>query len=304
MNEKQLIVNGDDLGMSRGITDAILIAHRHGFLTSASLMVNMPSSEYAVQRLATAPNLGVGVHLNICQGKPLLPPRSVRSLIDSCGAFLPPTPLIRRLWRWQVVEQEVEAEFRAQIRWAIDRGVKLTHADSHRHMHIYPGAVRAFARALAAEGIHKTRAPRCSHWPKTIGEVGGPHAGSVVRRVLVQSYRSLVQSVAFRRIVAPDSRVSFPARESTDLTTIGERWKSTFENLPAGSFEFACHPGISESGFSETDAISAQRERELHCLMDPEMREAIARNNIQLITYRDLSQRHATRRSAVEAAAL
>jgi chitin disaccharide deacetylase len=304
MNEKQLIVNGDDLGMSRGITDAILIAHRHGFLTSASLMVNMPASQYAVQRLATALNLGVGVHLNICQGKPLLPPGSVRSLVDSCGAFLSPSLLIRRLWRWQVDEQELEAEFRAQIRWAIDRGVKLTHADSHRHMHIYPGAVRPFARALAAEGIHKTRAPRCSHWPKENGEIGGPHAGSIVRRVLVQSYRSAVQAVAFRRIMAPDSRVSFPARESSDLGSIGERWKNTFTSLPAGSFEFACHPGIPEPGFSETDPISAQRERELHCLMDPEMRDVIARNGIRLITYRDLSQRHAAQRSAMEAAAL
>lgn len=304
MNEKQLIVNGDDLGMSRGITDAILIAHRHGFLTSASLMVNMPASEYAVQRLATTPNLGVGVHLNICQGKPLLPPQSVPSLVDSSGAFLSPSLMIRKLWRWQIDEREVGAEFRAQIRWALNRGVKLTHADSHRHMHIYPGAVRPFARALAAEGIHKTRAPRCSHWPKENGDIGGPHAGSVVRRVLVQSYRSAVQAVAFRGIVAPDSRVSFPAHEGTDLSTIGNHWKSTFTNLPAGSFEFACHPGIPEPGFSETDAISAQRERELHCLMDPEMREVIARNGIRLITYRDLSQRREAQRSAVEAAAL
>ena len=38
MKETRLIVNADDLGMSRGITDGILMAHKHGFLTSASLM--------------------------------------------------------------------------------------------------------------------------------------------------------------------------------------------------------------------------------------------------------------------------
>lgn len=302
MNEKQLIVNGDDLGMSRGITDAILIAHRHGFLTSASLMVNMPASQYAVQRLATAPNLGVGLHLNICQGKPLLPPKSVPSLVDSHGAFLPPSLLIRRLWRWQVVEREVEAEFRAQIRWAIHRGLNLTHADSHRHMHIYPGAIRPFARALAAEGIDKTRAPRCSHWPKKDGGIGGPHAGSAARRILVQSYRSVVQTVAFCKIATPDSRISFLARHSSDLSTIGERWKGTFESLPAGSFEFACHPGIPETGFSGTDAISAQRERELRWLIDPEMRNVIVRNGIRLITYRDLAASRVAQQQAVEAA--
>ena len=47
MNEKYLIVNADDFGMSRGITDGILLAHSAGFLTSTSLMANMPAAEYA-----------------------------------------------------------------------------------------------------------------------------------------------------------------------------------------------------------------------------------------------------------------
>ena len=304
MIEKQLIVNADDLGMSRGITDAILIAHRHGFLTSASLMVNMPGSAYAVERLAIAPNLGVGVHLNICQGRPILPPDSVPSLVDGSGLFHAPSVMIRRLWRWQVVEHEVEAEFRAQIRWMRELGLDPTHADSHRHMHIYPAAVRPFARALAAEGIRKTRSPRCSHWPTRKDKMGGPHAGPLVRRVLVQSYRSALQALAFRKILTPHSRISFPQRVRADLNAIGERWKTTFENLPAGTFELACHPGIHEAGFSETDAISAQRERELRWLMDPEIRDVIARSGIRLITYRDLSECRTARPRVAEAAAL
>jgi predicted glycoside hydrolase/deacetylase ChbG (UPF0249 family) len=172
MKEKRLIVNADDFGMSRGISDGILLAHRFGFLTSASLMVNMPATDYAVERLATAPALSVGIHLNICRGRPISPGHDVPSLVDATGEFHSPPVMIRKLWRCQTSTQELETEFHAQIRWMKSRGLQPSHADSHHHMHIYPTAVSAFARAVAAEGIPSIRASRFSCWPRN-GAPGG-----------------------------------------------------------------------------------------------------------------------------------
>src|SRR5215469_17901352 len=78
---KRLIVNADDLGLSHGITEAILHCHLNGIVTSASLMVNQPGTEYAVEWIKKTPNLDVGIHLNLCQGRPVLPPRMVGSLV-------------------------------------------------------------------------------------------------------------------------------------------------------------------------------------------------------------------------------
>ena len=97
MSEKKLIINADDLGLSRGITDGILVAHQEGVLTSASLMVNQPATEYAVKRLESAPKLDVGIHLNLCQGFPVLPPEQVPSLVGTDGRFLRPSQMGRRL---------------------------------------------------------------------------------------------------------------------------------------------------------------------------------------------------------------
>ncbi|MGB0036802.1 MAG: ChbG/HpnK family deacetylase [Candidatus Acidiferrales bacterium] len=301
MTAKRLIVNADDFGMSRGISDAILIAHRHGFLTSASLVVNMPASEYALERLAKAPNLGVGIHLNICQGKPILHPHEIPSLVDTSGDFHSPPALIQRIWRWQISKQDVQAEFRAQIRWMKDRGIEPTHADSHHHMHIYPAAVRPFLRALATEGVHRTRAPRCRTFPRN-STIGGPHEGSVVRRIAVQSYRSALQIIAFRTIHCPDSRISFLSRDRKNLRTLREKWVAALEHLPAGTFELACHPGIPEPGFSHEDRISYQREEELRCLIDPKFREILARTGIELITYSELSNKRVVHQHAARAA--
>ncbi len=62
---RTLIVNGDDFGAGRGINRGILDAHRRGILTSASLMVNMPGSEEAARLAQDAPELSVGIHVNL-----------------------------------------------------------------------------------------------------------------------------------------------------------------------------------------------------------------------------------------------
>ncbi len=288
MKETRLIVNADDFGMSQGITDGVLLAHRYGFLTSASLMVNMPASEYAVAQAARARHLSVGIHLNICGGKPILPPAEVPTLVGACGDFHPPPEMIRRLWRWQASPRELEAEFRAQIRWMKQRGCHPTHADSHHHMHIYPAAALPFARALRAEDVSCARTSRCTIWPKD-GALGGPHEGSLPRRILVQAYRAALEATVFRSFRSPDSRISFLSRDRRNMTLLGDRWKSAFAHLPPGTFELACHPGFFERGFSEADRIHLQREEELRWLTDREFRQVLDRCRIRLITYHELA---------------
>ena len=313
MRNTFLIVNADDLGLSRGVTDGIILAHRYGLVTSTSLMANTVAAEYAISRLATVPRLSVGVHLNLTAGRPILPAERVPTLVDASGRFHNAAGMGRRLWRWATSGHEIAAEFRAQIQWMKDRGVTPTHADSHQHMHIYPAAVRPFVRSLAAEGIQCTRAPKCAAWPRNRGlvrdSIGGPHAGPLGRRVFVRLYRDFLQSLVFRRFDMPDSRISFLASERDDLALLGERWKSTFENLPLGTFELACHPGLFERGFSEGDPIHELREQELHWLTDHEWRDVVERSGIQLISYRDLPGRglagsHAGEPASVEARAL
>lgn len=288
MKATRLIVNADDFGMSRGITDGVLLAHRYGFLSSASLMVNMPASEYAVAHVSHARHLGIGIHLNICQGKPVLPPSEVSSLVEAGGNFHAPAAMIRRLWRWRISSRELEAEFRAQIRWMKDRGLHPTHADSHHHMHIYPAAALPFARALRVEGICCARASRCAHWPAD-GTIGGPHEGSTGRRIFVQAYRAALQATVFSGFESPQSRIAFLSRDRRNLEILGHRWKCAFAHLPAGIFELACHPGFFEKGFSETDHIHVQREEELQWLTNSEFRDVLDRCGVQLITYSEIA---------------
>ena len=68
---KKIIINADDFGITRAVSDAIINVYQNRSLTSTSLMVNMPAAEYAAALAKERPELGVGLHFNITEGCPL-----------------------------------------------------------------------------------------------------------------------------------------------------------------------------------------------------------------------------------------
>ena len=251
-------------------------------------MVNQPAAEYALAEIRHTPKLSVGIHLNICTGAPMLPPTEVPSLVTSEGKFYAPHQMVRRLACWRVPSCEIEAEFRAQIRWMKDRGIYPTHADAHHHLNTYPGSISAFCKALAKEGVSRARATRTRHWPRN-GFIGGSHGGPVHRRLLVTAYMGLLQLSVLRRFTVPDDCLVAPPRHRSQWAQLlAEGWRLALENLPPGTHELACHPGFSEEGFSESDALRERRELEFSILTNPEFRSVIDRAGVKLITYADL----------------
>ena len=72
MAVKKFILNADDFGMTKDYNRAVMYAYSRGFLKSASLCANGEAFDNAVNEvLPECPRLGVGVHLNIIEGKAL-----------------------------------------------------------------------------------------------------------------------------------------------------------------------------------------------------------------------------------------
>src|SRR5436309_15427888 len=84
---KRLIVTADDFGLSLPINEAVEKAHRQGVLSAASLMVGAPAAEDAVSRARSLRSLGVGLHLTLLEGRPVLPPAKVPGLVEPDGRF-------------------------------------------------------------------------------------------------------------------------------------------------------------------------------------------------------------------------
>ncbi|MGG2094546.1 chitin disaccharide deacetylase [Bacillus sp. S13(2024)] len=128
----RLIVNADDFGLTRGVNYGIVDAHVNGLVNSTTMMMNMPEVEHAVQLAKEYKTLGVGVHLVLTAGKPLLP--DVPSLVKEDGSFHSQSTV----WEGNIDPHDVQREWTAQIEKFLSYGLTPTHFDSHHHVHALP----------------------------------------------------------------------------------------------------------------------------------------------------------------------
>ncbi len=113
---KDLILNADDFGYTKGINEGIIRAHRDGILTSTTLMANGPAFDDAVERAKENPKLGIGCHLVLTGGYSVAPRDDIPSLADKEGR-LPESlaGLVTRLSVGSVRTEDIERELRAQL---------------------------------------------------------------------------------------------------------------------------------------------------------------------------------------------
>lgn len=166
-----LIVNADDFGLSPAVNRGILELHQAGFVTSATLMVNMPGAEDAVRIAKESPALGVGMHFNLTYGSPVAPPAQVPSLVDEQGRFS------QKFSKWK--ERDVVVELLAQYDRFLESGLRPTHLDSHQHVHKYRFVYRPMVYLAHCYKIPMRRVG----WEHTIG-IGLPHPPSADRFIL------------------------------------------------------------------------------------------------------------------------
>ena len=146
---KQVIVSADDFGLSPEVNEAVEIAHRQGILSTASLMVAGPAAEDAVRRARALPGLGVGLHLVAIEG-----PSVLGGQIGSDQLRLGIDYFVRPGAR-----RRLAAEIRAQYRAFAATGLRLDHANAHKHMHLHPTVGRMLVEIGREFGLPALRIP-------------------------------------------------------------------------------------------------------------------------------------------------
>lgn len=155
---KKFILNADDFGMSKAYNRAVLEGYESGILKSTSFTANGEAFEEACEKVIPAcPDLGVGIHLNIIEGKSLC--SDLDQLTDNQGNFNNSfgALLLKSLNpNNKAFMEQIEKEFRAQIEKVISR-TKVTHIDSHVHTHSIPKIFELTAKLAKEYGIKQIR---------------------------------------------------------------------------------------------------------------------------------------------------
>ena len=270
------IVNADDFGWSVGVTDGILLAHRQGLVTSTTLAVNMPDAPRAIQLARDLPSLGVGVHLNACQGTPLSAEgRAV--LADDDGVMrLKADDVIRRCLKKRSMVAAVLAEFEAQIRQVLVRGLHPTHLDSHRHVHAWPPILAGVVELAHKYGIRFLRRP-----------------AERLEKGFPKPPRKQARTAALLRMLdflAPKKARPLQVSRGTwgiaHTGLIDRAWLILAgERLRDGLTEIMVHPGFSKDLDGEQTRLIASRQAELEALCDGAVKAAWLAANVERVHY-------------------
>ena len=292
---KQLIVNADDFGMTEGVNRAILKAYTSGIVTSTSLLAGGAAFASAVAMARDTPGLGVGVHLNLTEGRPCADPAQVRALLTPQGVFFPGVSrLASRVLRSRALLAQIEIEFRAQIEKVRVAAIEPSHLDGHQHIHMWPSVFALTAR-LAAE--YRIPGMRCSRERRAPVQGMLRRKGSASSKILKQYGIGVALGLlavgarkTLRRagVTAPDYFYGVSATGFLDTAAL----EAILRDLPEGVSELMCHPGYADEALrASATRLVAQREAELEALTRPEIRNLARELGIQLINYRELGKK-------------
>jgi hopanoid biosynthesis associated protein HpnK len=258
---RRITFTADDFGLTPTVNEAVERAHRAGALHAASLMVAAPAAADAIRRARALPNLCVGLHLVVIEGPAILPPSEIPDLIDTQGQF-PSNQLhlgINYFARPRI-RRQLAAEIRAQFAAFAATGLKLAHADAHKHMHLHPTVARLMLDIGREFGLTQVRVP--AEPPAVLARCGtsvgiGAHA-------LYHWSRLLRRQVHAAGMTTTD--YCFGLAWSGHMTP--DRLGRLLTELPDGDSEIYFHPATERDATLRRLMPDYEHEAELAALLD------------------------------------
>lgn len=252
----RLIIRTDDIGFCHGINAAIERILENGHVTSISVLAVGPWLMEGAEILKKHPEVSVGVHLCLnsewreYRWGPVLGPSAVPSLVDRFGHF---HGTRAALMSAEPKAEEVERELRAQVQRAIDVGLKVSYVDYHM------GAAMS-----------------CREFQESVEKIAKEFNIGISRYFGEKDTPSVYST-------APEKKVERAVQILDSLTT-------------PGTYLMVIHPGsdtpemqaMSDLNTNGLPFMSRHRQAEADMLCDPRFKEAIRRNGIELVGYKDL----------------
>ena len=239
----------------------------------------------AVALAKRAPTLSVGCHVVLVDGISVLDPSKIPSLIRPPSAAVFRQSLLSFAClavSGKLDKEEIAAEITAQIQKLRAAGIEVSHLDSHKHTHMFPKVLRGMLAAAKNCGVRAIRNPfepfvfaTVRHWKR--------HFQLRMLRRFRRSFRTALDEAGVR---SPDGCIGIAATGGLNFRT----FQGLIESLPEGTWEFVSHPGYNDAELRTVHTrLRDSREQELRILTSPQVKELFNREQIQVISYRDLA---------------
>jgi hopanoid biosynthesis associated protein HpnK len=280
---KELIINADDFGLSRGANRAIIKAWQEGILTSASLMTGGLAFDEAVELARENSGLQVGLHLTLVQGRAVMSHSGFPSLVDGEGNF-PNDPVMAgmRYFFLKSLRKLLYREIEGQIEKFLETGIPLSHVDGHLNIHMHPVVFDILLELMPRYGITSFRLSR---------ERLAADLAINRRRILGKAADAFIFAGLARRC-QPElalRRISYAA-EVKGLLNSGfmteDYLLKAIDTLGEGVTEIYFHPGCYPCSELKKWMPDYRHEGELAALTSAVVREKLKTSGITLRNYR------------------
>jgi hopanoid biosynthesis associated protein HpnK len=231
-------------------------------------MVGGPAAADAVARAGRLPELRVGLHLVVVDGRPVLPAGELGGLVGGDGEF--ERDLLRaglKYFLLPAIRRQLKREIRAQFEAFRATGLSLDHVDAHQHMQLHPSVARLLIEIGRDYGITAMRVPAEPAAPLRAALPGEPYRPPFYRPWVAGLRRRV------RRAGLGAADQVFGIAWSGGMTE--ERVLRLLPNLPEGVSEIYFHP------YRHGDELAA--------LTSPAVASRVAELGIGLIGYRDIA---------------
>lgn len=269
-DDRLLIINADDLGMSHATNQAVFDAFERGVLTSATMMMPTAWVKEVALWVQDHPQADIGIHLTHTSEWRLYrwAPVAGRSIVP--GLLAPDGymwPRIQDVYE-NATPEEADIEARAQIDYARQLGIEPTHIDSHMGtLQLHEDFWRVYLQ-LSVD----YRLPQRQASPEMYALGGAPGRKDQEKAAGVAGPDHLIHGLP----------------EPQDVSEIPAFYEHILRHLRPGITELYLHPAIDGPEMRAICGSYLRRDVDYRWLIDPRTRELIDELGIKLISYRPL----------------
>ena len=246
---KRLLIRADDLGFSEAVNYGIEKTVKQGIIKTVGLMVNMDATIHGFNLIKDA-NVCLGLHTNICVGRPISNPKDIPSIIQANGEFRTSSEY-RKAEKDFVNLDEVVMEIEAQYK----RFVEIT----GHNPHYFEG------HAVASENFFKGL------------------------EIVAQKYNLPLLLFSFdgQPILFRETKL-YIHMDSMNTGYNPEKSLKSISFHQDSVEMFVCHPGYLDEYILNHSSLTIPRTQEVEMLCNPGIEEWIQNSDIELVTYDDL----------------
>jgi chitin disaccharide deacetylase len=245
-------------------------------------MVGGDAASDAVARARRCPDLHVGLHLVLVDGRPVLPSAAVHGLVRGNDEF--DRNLVRAGMRFFLVPQvrrQLAKEIRAQFETFRETGLPLDHVNAHKHMQLHPTVAALIIEIGRDYGMKAMRVPS---EPVAVLRRAFPS-----ERWTTPPYRPWIAALRRRLRRAGISANDHVFGLALSGGMVEERILRLLPCLTDGVSEIYLHPAAKRTQRLAAVTPGYRHREELAALVSPRVRHCIAESGVRLVTYAELA---------------